>query len=1423
MGTGLSKGQFLSKGNKILLLVEDDELLAMTESRWLKRAGYGVLHAKSGEEAISKMRSDSGLIDLILMDINLGSGIDGTDAAKEILKEFDVPLLFLSSHTEKEVVEKTEQITSYGYVVKDSKEVVLLASIKMAFKLFYANKAIKEKEEELAKSQARQLKAEVISGAGNYELHIQSGKMIVSDGMMKVFGLNSNNVSLEDVIELVLPEYKEIYLNALKDLIEKNLPYNIVYLIQNPVTKKFEYIHSTAEHDKEENIVFGVIKDFTRRKSAEDSLKAERNMLRLLIDNIPDKIFFKDAEGRYILNNASHLKRLGVGSQEEVLGKNAYDFFPEEAASEFLKEEMHLIKTGIKIEDKLEILPDNKNGELLYYLTNKIPIRDENGNVTGLIGISRNITDIKRHELILKESESKYRMLFELGSSAYLLIDTKTGQIIESNRAASELFGYTHEELVKMKNYQLSADPEETKKNNEETPVLQRPHHRILRKKEGTTFLAELIRSYFDFQNLSVHLTTIKDISESRKIEQAILENEERWRSAIEGSNQGLWDWNLETNEVYFSKLWKEMLGYSEEDIPNKLESWSTLVHPDDMPHVSEKLNRHLKGETKNYSCEQRILCKDGTYKWILDQGKIINYDSAGKPVRMVGTHTDISAIKLAEQKLRESEEIFAAAFHNSSAMIALSTLKEGIYIDINEQFLHTLGYSSHEVIGRSSNDLGIICERRDRDTIIREIENKGFIYGYECKFKTRSGKEIDVMISSVVITIKGESCLLSTLVDITGRKKMEEGLLKFKMSLEHSDDAVFITDKEGVIEYANNAFTKIYGYETEEVIGKTPRVIKSGLVPDSDYAGFWQKLLADKTVINEIPNRRKDGRIITVEGSNSSILDDNGEVIGFLGIHRDITDRKKAELIQRVIFNISASVLTAKSIEEYISLIREQLAALMDTTNFYAAFYDETTGILSTPFAKDEMDEISEWPAEKSLTGFIVLNNRSLLATQKDIMELHSNGVIDIIGTPPEIWIGVPLRVGENVIGAIVLQDYKDVNAFDEKSLEILEFVSGQISFSIHRKKIEDALQEKQDILNEAQRIAHIGSWSANALTGIFSWTDEMFNVFGVDHEIFVPTFISILELIHPDDRELFEHSLRRQFKGELEKGIEFRIFTFNGSTRFLSLSGAPAYNENGEVIGAIGAVQDITERVEADIKLKRYMDELKEINATKDKFFSIISHDLKNPFHSINAALGILLDDPELSPDERKTFLVGLQNTSGRAYSLLENLMLWSRNQMGQIEFAPEKIQLTEAVLATLDLVSNSSALKNISLTHDIDDNIYVSADRNMLETVLRNLITNAIKFTPDNGTVEVKAEVEGATVEVSVKDNGVGIEEEDLSKLFKIDKAFSTKGTKNESGSGLGLILCKDFVERNGGVLSVESKVGEGSVFRFTLKKG
>ncbi len=230
---------------------------------------------------------------------------------------------------------------------------------------------------------------------------------------------------------------------------------------------------------------------------------------------------------------------------------------------------------------------------------------------------------------------------------------------------------------------------------------------------------------------------------------------------------------------------------------------------------------------------------------------------------------------------------------------------------------------------------------------------------------------------------------------------------------------------------------------------------------------------------------------------------------------------------------------------------------------------------------------------------------------------------------------------------------------------------------------------------------------------------------------------------------------------------------------------------------------------------------EELKNIIATKNKFFSIIAHDLRNPFQSITGFASVLLSRlDELNVEKTKEMVSFIKKSSFAASSLLENLLTWSRVQTGKLDFKPEVFHLIELVNQILMVVDVSAKKKDIQIRVDIDLGLLVFADKNMINTVIRNLVSNSIKFTEDGGVLQISATVEGDMVIVRIKDNGVGMNENIMNKLFKIDESVSTSGTKGEGGTGLGLILCKEFVEEHGGKIWVESQKGIGSVFSFSI---
>lgn len=285
-----------------------------------------------------------------------------------------------------------------------------------------------------------------------------------------------------------------------------------------------------------------------------------------------------------------------------------------------------------------------------------------------------------------------------------------------------------------------------------------------------------------------------------------------------------------------------------------------------------------------------------------------------------------------------------------------------------------------------------------------------------------------------------------------------------------------------------------------------------------------------------------------------------------------------------------------------------------------------------------------------------------------------------------------------------------------------------------------------------------------------------------------------------------------------------EYQIELSDGASIYLDFSVYPIFSEF-ELMGFNCFIQNITDRKETERKLDKYLKELKALNTTKDKFFTIISHDLRNPIlNSLNSLSLIMNSYEEMTDHEILENICGVHKSFQNIYNLLEELLLWARSQVGQIEYMPEKFDVNYMVESVFSVLTGSARVKNIELINNIGQNEIVFADPSMISTVLRNLVSNAIKFTFSGGKVTVTAASQDDYFAViSIKDSGIGISNDVRNKLFRIDEAVTSPGTDEESGTGLGLVLCREFVERNKGKIWVESVLGEGSEFKFTLPRG
>ncbi len=275
------------------------------------------------------------------------------------------------------------------------------------------------------------------------------------------------------------------------------------------------------------------------------------------------------------------------------------------------------------------------------------------------------------------------------------------------------------------------------------------------------------------------------------------------------------------------------------------------------------------------------------------------------------------------------------------------------------------------------------------------------------------------------------------------------------------------------------------------------------------------------------------------------------------------------------------------------------------------------------------------------------------------------------------------------------------------------------------------------------------------------------------------------------------------------------------NGELYWESATISPVKNQAEQITHYVAVKEDISERKQAEEQLKHLNHQLKEANTSKDIFFSILAHDLRSPFTLLlgNSEVAARQFD-ELSKEELKECITEIHTTAESVYTLLENLLSWSQLQQGVLEYHPSSLCLYELVDYAVQLFLSHAEQKKITLSNHVPETVVVYADTHMISTVIRNLISNALKFTDSGGMIDISTRQNIHKVEVTIKDTGMGISSEDLPHLFRIDKKLSRIGTAGEKGTGLGLSLCKYLIEKNGGSVWVQSDLGEGTTFRFTL---
>ncbi len=374
-------------------------------------------------------------------------------------------------------------------------------------------------------------------------------------------------------------------------------------------------------------------------------------------------------------------------------------------------------------------------------------------------------------------------------------------------------------------------------------------------------------------------------------------ESEERWQFALEGTGDGIWDCNIQTGECNYSERWKAMLGYAEGDILPTVQEWQDRIHPEDKPSVGATMQAYLDGKLAAYVVESRIRCKDGGYKWILGRGMLVSRTPDGKPLRMVGTHTDISERKAAEESLRESEFLFRSQFELGNIGIAIVSPEKG-WLRANPKLCQMLGYSEAELTRCKWTELSYPDDViADKARFKRMLAGEFDSYEIGKRLIRKDGATIHTHLTMACYRNEGRvQFVVAGLLDITERRHAEEEMKLAALLYQHSNEAMTITDANGTILNVNPAFTRLTGYSIDEVIGKNPKILSSGQHDWLFYQRMWQAINATGHWQGEIWNKRKNGDIYAEWLSINTIFNEDGSVHRRVALFSDISEKKKSE-----------------------------------------------------------------------------------------------------------------------------------------------------------------------------------------------------------------------------------------------------------------------------------------------------------------------------------------------------------------------------------------------------------------------------------------------------------------------------------------------------------------------------------------------
>ena len=782
-----------------------------------------------------------------------------------------------------------------------------------------------------------------------------------------------------------------------------------------------------------------------------------------------------------------------------------------------------------------------------------------------------------------------------------------------------------------------------------------------------------------------------------------------------------------------------------------------------------------MESNTPKINYEEPLTRPDGSSLW-LKTSKVPMVDRDGNVFGVLGTYEDITERKKAQESLRESEERYRRLVELTPDAIYVHS--DGEFIFTNNAGIQMLGAAgADEIVGKKIVDFVHPEFRKQvRDRVARMVEDGEAVPTVEEKFVKLDGTPFDVEVAAIPFVYQGRTAVQVVARDISARKRAEESERKLLHAVEQTDEVIFMTDRDGAITYANPAFEKVYGYSRKETIGSTPRMIKSGALTNDFYAGFWQTLLSGKGFRDEIVNRTKDGRMIRIQASVNPVFNAAGDIVGFIAVQEDITERKRAE--------------------EELLMEKTRFQQLFENIPLGVAMLDRGDVILQVNKA---FGRVFQYTAEevhgRMINDLIVPEEFKLEGDQLSSMTQQGKQIeIETVRTRKD---GEPLQV--HIYGVPVVSNGQSSGIYG-----IYEDIS-------ERKIAEGKIREQAALLDIARDAILVRDLEGT----ILFWNKGAEDLYGwAEADILGRNWT---RLFKEDDAAKSVAAT----KMALEKGEwagEMRNIGKGGKEIIVQSRWSVVKDDNNEPESILVVSTDITDKKELERKF-HHAQRLE----TMGTLAGGIAHDLNNVLAPIMMAIELL--KPKFPDEKAQRLLTTMESSARRGADIVKQVLTFARGVEGErIVLQPKHL------LREMEKFAEETFPKSIQLRTSVPKDLWtVQGDATQLHQVLLNLCVNARDAMPQGGVLELKGEnvildEQGAHIHLkarpgpyvvfSVSDTGIGIPEENLERIF--DPFFTTKEVGK--GTGLGLSTVLGIVDGHKGFITVSSQWGNGSLFKI-----